>query len=39
MAESPDAQISPLGYFREYLRVLARLQIDPRLRRKLDPSA
>jgi RNA polymerase sigma-70 factor (ECF subfamily) len=38
MTEGPDAQLRPLGYFREYLRVLARLHIDPRLRRKLDPS-
>ncbi len=38
MAEGSDAQVSPLEHFREYLRVLARLQIDPRLRRKLDPS-
>lgn len=38
MAESPDAQKRPLESFREYLRVLARLQIDPRLRSKLDPS-
>jgi RNA polymerase sigma-70 factor (ECF subfamily) len=38
MMESPDTQLRPLGYFREYLSVLARLQIDPRLRRKLDPS-
>ena len=38
MTERPDAPVSPLEHFREYLRVLARLQIDPRLRRKLDPS-
>jgi RNA polymerase sigma-70 factor (ECF subfamily) len=38
MTERLDAPVSPLEHFREYLRVLARLQIDPRLRRKLDPS-
>jgi RNA polymerase sigma-70 factor (ECF subfamily) len=38
MTKSSDAQSRPLEYFREYLRMLARLQIDPRLRSKLDPS-
>src|SRR3712207_3515337 len=38
MTEGPNAGVRPLEYFREYLRVLARLQIDPRLRGKLDPS-
>jgi hypothetical protein len=38
MTKSPAAQTRPLEYFREYLRVLARLQIDARLRRTNDQN-
>ena len=37
MAEQTDGPHSRLEHHRDYLRLLARVQIDPRLRSKLDP--
>jgi RNA polymerase sigma-70 factor (ECF subfamily) len=38
MADNGEAKERPIEAYRDYLHLLARLQLDPRLRGKLDPS-
>jgi RNA polymerase sigma-70 factor (ECF subfamily) len=38
MADQSGAPLKPLEQYMDYLRLLARLQVDPRLRTRMDPS-
>ena len=38
MSQSAEGLPRPLEHYRDYLGILARLQLDPRLRGELDPS-
>src|SRR5437667_2957994 len=38
MMQTSESASRPVEAFRDYLHLLARLQLDPRLRGKLDPS-
>src|SRR5947209_7119825 len=38
MADPSHVSLKPLEQYMDYLRLLARLQVDPRLRARMDPS-
>src|SRR4051794_38471981 len=38
MPRDDGSELRPLESFREYLRILARLQLDPMVRGQIDPS-
>ena len=38
MTRPPESRHTELESYRSYLRLLAGLRLDPRLRRKIDPS-